>query len=82
MADVNELRDRAARWRQVGRGITDERAIEALNDTAADLEERADQLERERQDAARASGPWLDLRARWFGTTVVIPHLVIGAHRK
>jgi hypothetical protein len=52
MANVNELRDRAARWRQICRGITDERAIQALNDTAADLEERAEQLEREGQDAA------------------------------
>jgi hypothetical protein len=47
MTDVNELRDRAARWRQIARRITDERAIQALNDTAAELVERADRLERE-----------------------------------
>jgi hypothetical protein len=47
MDDVNELRDRAARWRQVAMRITDEQAIQALNDTAADLEETADHREQE-----------------------------------
>jgi hypothetical protein len=45
MDNVNELRDRAARRRQIVRQITDDRAIQALNDTAADLEETADRLE-------------------------------------
>lgn len=43
--EANDLRCKAQRWRSMAILPTDKRAIDALNDLAADFDKRADELE-------------------------------------
>ena len=43
--DPDELRERACRYRKIADGITDARAVKALNDLADEYEARAAQVQ-------------------------------------
>jgi hypothetical protein len=43
--EANDLRLQAERWRCMAISLTDKRAIEVLNDLAAELDKQADELE-------------------------------------
>jgi hypothetical protein len=43
--EANDLRLKAERWRSMAIRLTDKRAINVLNDMAAELDKQADELE-------------------------------------